>query len=382
MGGLGNILVVDDEPDWRKKLEAILFEDGFSVQTAEGVEDALEVLQKHPTHVAVIDLRLRGANSSEDEGFALLEEVHRLGLSGMICSIVLTGYATLAKASHAFTEYNVVDFFEKNKFDSQIQKFRQAVKKAVLKAKYAQLSKLGFKCFKTGARCSHIIVEDPKRIFVAMPYRPEQNNVYEYGLKPLESSLDCEIGRADEKVLSIDLMCKICQFIQKASICVADITTWNANVMFELGLMYGWGKPVILIKQREEQNEKADLKGMEFIPYDMDDYPRLQESLTAVLQAMGIRVEETKPAMEAGRLAEAELDAETIAEIRELVGQDQLEQVLEKLSGVKVYQREGAQLSRRLARVRRQNRQGTITRDDADAERARIAEAILDLFSS
>ena len=102
------------------------------------------------------------------------------------------------------------------------------------------------------------------------------------------------------KRLSIDLMCKICQSIQKASVCIVDITTWNANVMFELGLMYGWGKPVILIKHREEKTEKADLKGMQFIPYDIDDYPGLQENLTVVLQTMGINSRRVQPVARAG----------------------------------------------------------------------------------
>jgi CheY-like chemotaxis protein len=395
MKALGNILVVDDNSDWRSELEAVLSKDGFSVLTAADREEALSILLEQPLHVAVLDLKLDTGDLSKDEGFVLLEEIHRMGLSGMIYSIMLTGYATSAYTRDAFAKYNVTDFFEKGTFNSRVEEFRQAVKRAVLKAKYAQLSKLGFRCFKTGGRCSHTIIEDPNYIFVAMPYRSEQNNLYEYGLRPLQSTLECEIERADEKLMTVDLMCKICQLIQKASICVVDITTWNANVMFELGLMYGWGKPVILIKRRGEKTEKANLKGMEFISYDMDDYPALQDSLTAILRAAGIDTRQVRPPEKIGRIAQATLlceigvstagsepDAGTIAEVRELVSQDQLEQALKTLSNIEVYKRDGAQLSRRLARIRRQNRQGTMTRDDTDAEYARIANAILDLISS
>ena len=85
-----------------------------------------------------------------------------------------------------------------------------------------------------------------------------------------------------------DLMCKICQMIQEAGICIVDITGWNANVLFELGLMYGRGKQVILIKHSEDKEENVDLKGMEYIPYDLDRYDKLRESLTAVLKTLGL----------------------------------------------------------------------------------------------
>lgn len=75
------------------------------------------------------------------------------------------------------------------------------------------------------------------------------------------------------------------------------------------------------------------------------------------------------------------LDERIIAQIRELVSQDLLEQALEKLSSAEACERDVAQLSRRLARIRRQMRKGTMTQSEAEAERARVADAILDLIS-
>jgi ActR/RegA family two-component response regulator len=284
---LGNVLVVDDEPDWCKKIKAILEEDGFSVQTVGGHEEALQVLLQQPMHVTVLDLKLADEDLLKAKGFRILREIRELGLNEMIYSVVLTGYASLAR--EAFAEYGVIDFFEKSKLSSEIDRFRQAVRKATLKAKYAQLSKCGFKCFKTGGNCSHTILEELGYIFVAMPYRESQNTLYMYGLKPLETRLKCEVERADEAKLNIDLMCKVCQLIQKARICIVDITGWSANVLFELGLMYGWGKDVILIKHAQDEVEKADLKGMEYEPYELDKLDALRGALAQMLVDKGIR---------------------------------------------------------------------------------------------
>jgi outer membrane protein assembly factor BamB len=76
------------------------------------------------------------------------------------------------------------------------------------------------------------------------------------------------------------------------------------------------------------------------------------------------------------------LDAEITAEIERLVREDQLAEALEKLSGLEGYRHEAALLDQRLTRLRKQERRHTVTRDDAGAERTRIAEAILDLISS
>jgi DNA-binding NtrC family response regulator len=69
-----------------------------------------------------------------------------------------------------------------------------------------------------------------------------------------------------------------------------------------------------------------------------------------------------------------------MAEIRQLVSKDRLEQALEGLSSR--YPDDSTQLSRRLTHIRAQLRKGTITQEKADSERARVAEAILDLISS
>ncbi|MFZ5426391.1 MAG: response regulator [Thermodesulfobacteriota bacterium] len=66
------ILVVDDETPVRLSLAAYLEDEGFSVRTAESAEQAIEVLDSSPVHLAVVDLRLPGM-----DGAALILELSR-----------------------------------------------------------------------------------------------------------------------------------------------------------------------------------------------------------------------------------------------------------------------------------------------------------------
>lgn len=278
------VLVVDDNPDWGTMLVGILGDEGYLARAEQDEAGALRALREETFHLALVDVRLQG--EEDEEGLTLAQEIRSLyPYTGVV---LMTGYATVEQAARATRECRALDYIEKwppweipgeylNKLKLLIEK---AYKRRVV-------------CFQIGGECPHHpIVEDPSMIFVAMPFRPTQNNLYELGLRPLETTLECHLKRADEKTMNRNLMCKICQMIQEAGVCIVDITNWNANVLFELGLMYGRGKPVILIKHSEEKKEKADLKGMEFISYDLDAYPRLRESLKNALQVLGIQAKQ------------------------------------------------------------------------------------------
>jgi predicted nucleotide-binding protein len=59
---------------------------------------------------------------------------------------------------------------------------------------------------------------------------------------------------------------------------VIDISEWNANVLFELGLLYGLGRPVILLK-REDAAVPVDLAGFELLSYGK--FGHLRQGLAA-----------------------------------------------------------------------------------------------------
>lgn len=75
-------------------------------------------------------------------------------------------------------------------------------------------------------------------------------------------------------------------------------------------------------------------------------------------------------------------DAAIIAEIKESVQKDQLEDAAKKLSSLEGYQDEGSSLLRRLNRTQGKERKGTISRQDAEVERNKIGDAFLQITSS
>jgi hypothetical protein len=122
-------------------------------------------------------------------------------------------------------------------------------------------------CFKVGVTgCPKQVQLDPQQVFVGMPIRDEFEDAYEYGIRrPLEE-LGLKVWRADEEPKNIDLMCKICEGLQSSRYAVLNISGWNANVLFELGLAYGLGRETLIIKDRESQ-VPTDLKGIEYFEY-------------------------------------------------------------------------------------------------------------------
>ena len=129
------------------------------------------------------------------------------------------------------------------------------------------------RCFKTGSTCAraHELEFNPKQVFVGCPFKPAYFNFYEYVIKPV----CCESGYttwiANEQFQNIDVMCKVCGGIQSSALAIIDITDWSANVLFELGLLYGLGKSVLIIKNSDTKMP-VDLRGIEYVNYDMNNF--------------------------------------------------------------------------------------------------------------
>lgn len=61
-------------------------------------------------------------------------------------------------------------------------------------------------------------------------------------------------------------MCKICRELQSCGLAIFNISDLNPNVMLELGLAYGMGKPVIIVKDSKTKII-TDIGGIEYIEY-------------------------------------------------------------------------------------------------------------------
>jgi len=125
-------------------------------------------------------------------------------------------------------------------------------------------------CFKIGAVCSKEIIVNPHQVFIGMPFRNKFAGIYTHGIAPALEKVELEPWKADEEPSNIDIMCKICEHLQESQYAIINITDWNPNVLLELGLAYGLGKTVVLIKDKES-GVPVDLKGMEYIEYESSE---------------------------------------------------------------------------------------------------------------
>ncbi len=99
------ILVVDDEKQICDLFSQVFSKAGYSVQTAESAEEALEIMAKTPFPVLFLDLNLPGMN-----GVELCRQI-RKGWSMTICFAV-TGYASLFELSDC-RDAGFEDYFTK-----------------------------------------------------------------------------------------------------------------------------------------------------------------------------------------------------------------------------------------------------------------------------
>lgn len=89
------ILIVDDEPDVCKTLEKFLVFEGFQVLTATSGPQALELLDSHKVHLALLDIKMPGMN-----GIEVLQRLKKIDVSIQV--IIMTGYSTFDLALEAF----------------------------------------------------------------------------------------------------------------------------------------------------------------------------------------------------------------------------------------------------------------------------------------
>jgi hypothetical protein len=105
-----------------------------------------------------------------------------------------------------------------------------------------------------------------RRAFVAMPFRPEMDDAYDYGIfRPAnECGYVCE--RADRELFTDDVVQWIKDRITSADIVIADVTGANPNVYLEVGYAWGLQRRTMLVS-RSSEDLKFDLKSQRCFVY-------------------------------------------------------------------------------------------------------------------
>lgn len=102
------------------------------------------------------------------------------------------------------------------------------------------------------------------------------------GLNPYRVDMDPKVSIPIESIE---------EGIRNSTICLADITTDNPNVWYELGFAFAAGKPVIMVCSEERTGKKYpfDIQHRSIIPYLADspsDFDKLQDRIKSKLIAL------------------------------------------------------------------------------------------------
>ncbi len=114
------ILIVDDEPGIRQSLKSVLQEDGYHAETASSGEECIEIVQRHPVDVVLLDVWLPGI-----DGMETLRRLKEIEPNPMV--VMISGHGNIETAVRA-TKLGAFDFVEK---PLSVEKISLAVKNAL-----------------------------------------------------------------------------------------------------------------------------------------------------------------------------------------------------------------------------------------------------------
>ena len=103
-------------------------------------------------------------------------------------------------------------------------------------------------------------------VFVAMPFVPEMDDIFYFGIEGPVTAASLLAERADLSTNTGDVMERVRSRIATARLVVADISTSNPNVCLEVGYAWGKGVPTVLLVKKGAERP-FDLRGQRCIVY-------------------------------------------------------------------------------------------------------------------
>ena len=103
------------------------------------------------------------------------------------------------------------------------------------------------------------------------PFAPPHGDYYEKIFKPAIEKAGLGAVRADAEIFGTGkIIDQVWRGINAAKVLVAELTTRNPNVFYELGIAHALRKPVVLVSSNEP-DVPFDLQHIRVIYYDVSD---------------------------------------------------------------------------------------------------------------
>jgi len=263
-----SILWVDDDSRTTELWSSSFARFGFSVTPARSAEEALELMHRGTFDLLLVDLQLENQPDRERKanGIDFIQTVRKQDsrtpifvLSAYIDSEEYRGHLDRL-ALHGLIRKPLP--INRSELEGLLLKMELACKEADfarLQEKYGDISvKDIVGRFTKGRKC-----------FVLMPFRKEFDAIYEDIVQPLLHNYGIGCVRADEIYGVANVMDDIVTGIAEADFLIAELTSRNPNVFYELGLAHAFSKPVILIVQ-DIDSVPFDLRQRRCIVYTAD----------------------------------------------------------------------------------------------------------------
>ncbi len=128
------ILLLEDRDDWIH-LVSLLLKDDYDVIPAKTLEDARQLVASSVFHLAIVDISMIPGDEFDEQGLQLIADLRTTEILRDMSLIILSAYPEVEGAKTperwrvAFRDYNVVDFFDKNRFDRA--EFKRTVAEAI-----------------------------------------------------------------------------------------------------------------------------------------------------------------------------------------------------------------------------------------------------------
>jgi len=121
-------------------------------------------------------------------------------------------------------------------------------------------------------------------LFAIIPFSSEMDDVYYLGIHETAKALGCSCDRVDQIEFVGPILDKIYDSIKNSRIVLAELSTPNVNVYYELGFAHALGKPTILIT-KDISASPFDVRGYNHIIYSSirDLRSKLKARLEAIL---------------------------------------------------------------------------------------------------
>lgn len=123
--------------------------------------------------------------------------------------------------------------------------------------------------------------------FILMPFDAEFNRIYTDLIKPALENEGFRVQRADSTLDQQNILRTIVHSIDLADLIIAELTTSNPNVFYELGIAHGLSKPVVLLAQ-DLGEVPFDLRSYNIVTYSLrfDEVHKLQDRLSAIARGL------------------------------------------------------------------------------------------------